>query len=75
MKQIILAVFVNRMVLCHLILPIVIDEMGAEHHDFQFKLIWVRFEPKHERGQLGVVGSVACGHTHPQFLLTLPRIK
>lgn len=60
---------------CYLVLPVVINEMGAKHHNFQFKLVWVGFEPKHDRGQLGVVCSVACRHTHPQSsLLTLHQM-
>lgn len=67
--------FPRSMLLCHLVLPVVINEMGAKHHNFQFKLVRLGFEPKHEGGELGVVRSVACCHTHPQLLLTLHQMK
>jgi len=57
------------------VIPIVINEMRAKHHDFQVKLIRVGFDPKHDGGQFGVVRSVACCHTHPQFPLTLHQTE
>lgn len=58
----------------HLNLPVVVNEMRSKHHDFQFKLIRVGFESKHDGGELGVVGSVTCCHAHSQFPLALDEI-
>lgn len=55
--------------------PIVINEMWTKHDNFQFKIIRVRFDPKHDGGQLGVVCSVACCHTHSDLPLILQPKK
>lgn len=47
--------------------------MWTKHHYFQFKLIRVGFESKHDGGQLGVVRSVACCDTDLKPLLRLDQ--
>lgn len=60
---------------CHLNLPVVINEMRSKNHNFQFKLIRVGFESKHDGGELGVVCSVTCCHTNSQLLVALDKIN
>lgn len=60
---------------CNLNLPVVINEMGSKHHDLQVKLVRVGFESEHDGGELGVVCSVTCCHTHSQLLLALEKIN
>lgn len=49
--------------------------MRSKHYDFQFKVIRVRFESKHDGGELGVVCSVTRCYTHSQLLLALDKIN
>lgn len=49
--------------------------MRSKNHNFQFKLIRVGFESKHDGGELGVVCSVTCCHTNSQLLLALDKIN
>lgn len=56
-------------------LPVVVNEMRSKHYNFQFKVIGVGFESKHDGGELGIVCPVTRGHTHSQLLLALDKIN